>query len=942
MNEPERTPHHLDEEEARPRHANRSPWRATDLIAHHTRPGAAATKKDDPKKDAPERRARRPRARGLVSGARNAARPPGLRRVITNRLTRGDGKVSRLVGTVRRLRARWRTVRRVATVLATLGPPVLLPLALVLLLLLMLLAAGAADQRTATQPSETSDAEVAKYLPEGWHDVLTRAADTTRNGPAFAAVPWTLLGGVVQAQTDYGRYSPYDDIDRDPGRATPVVGPATGTNAPATSGTVTVGNVVGAGPEPVGGVSGPGRAASLSPDHPAPPRGNLSEQLGWFLHALRLRESSDRYDAGHPEGSDACGAYQYLSSTWAGYQGYATACDAPPSVQDRRKIEDTLARWNQGYTWQEIIIDHIYPAWAKSPSLWHQCPAYNCAINPPLWSYVDDIIGYMHDAAEAHPPGGTAPAVRTSPAAHRVPAVPAGGRADCQVANPDPAIGGEGDQGTGPYLLTPAAASEMRAQGADPGNPCHSSEYVAKRLAAAASDVHTDPSSPRWVPNGGDTDKENARKYWSKVIETSGIFVNRSATPGEPCAPPPDAPDRPYSISFKILYIWRCETSRMTDLYVVTMTGATPHTVESDRHAAAELLVQEALSVSYGASRWKTAGCDEGSGKPQGIFPMTKEEAAKAGVRRRCDVAENIAGAARLVLSVERVKPEQRATELGRFQPMVGGWQNLGIALGDDLEHFSRSGPGQTFTASDDCVRAMTRFLTAVAPLASDFAALRSPPSTADLDMWGERLLRLRNDNGIADPANAPACVTGSWAPGFNAILAQLTADLAGRETEQAANLNGLGNYYQALERALEADEPVPGRDSLVAPRLATRPLKRVAAPSRRTRRRCGASFPQARKDPCRSAGSPSSTHGSSAASSHRSTAPESRSAPSRTARRRPQPAHREPPSRPSDRTAAPRTPRPTPSARAPTRSGYTGCASTRSRGRPHHRRPSP
>lgn len=482
----------------------------------------------------------------------------------------------------------------------------------------------------------------------------------------------------------------------------------------------------------------------------------------------------------------------------------------------------------------------------------------------------------------------------------------------------------------------------MRAQGADPGNPCHSSEYVAKRLAAAASDVHTDPSSPRWVPNGGDTDEENARKYWSKVIETSGIFVNRSATPGEPCAPPPDAPDRPYSISFKILYIWRCETSRMTDLYVVTMTGATPHTVESDRHAAAELLVQEALSVSYGASRWKTAGCDEGSGKPQGIFPMTKEEAAKAGVRRRCDVAENIAGAARLVLSVERVKPEQRATELGRFQPMVGGWQNLGIALGDDLEHFSRSGPGQTFTASDDCVRAMTRFLTAVAPLASDFAALRSPPSTADLDMWGERLLRLRNDNGIADPANAPACVTGSWAPGFNAILAQLTADLAGRETEQAANLNGLGNYYQALERALEADEPVPGRDSLVAPRLATRPLKRVAAPSRRTRRRCGASFPQARKDPCRSAGSPSSTHGSSAASSHRSTAPESRSAPSRTARRRPQPAHREPPSRPSDRTAAPRTPRPTPSARAPTRSGYTGCASTRSRGRPHHRRPSP
>ncbi|MFD0540693.1 hypothetical protein ACFQY7_49720 [Actinomadura luteofluorescens] len=95
---------------------------------------------------------------------------------------------------------------------------------------------------------------------------------------------------------------------------------------------------------------------------------------------------------------------------------------------------------------------------------------------------------------------------------------------------------------------------------------------------------------------------------------------------------------------------------------------------------------------------------------------------------------------------------------------------------------------------------------------------------------WKPKLDKVEEDHGITDPGMDPACMIGSWAPGFNNTLAQIATDLAGSGAN-GANLSGLGNYYQGREDANKETPPVVGEDTLVIPRLALRPLKPVGAP---------------------------------------------------------------------------------------------------------------
>jgi hypothetical protein len=53
------------------------------------------------------------------------------------------------------------------------------------------------------------------------------------------------------------------------------------------------------------------------------------------LATIRQHESGGNYKAYNP-GGPACGAYQFITSTWNNYKGYPTACAAPPAVQDAK------------------------------------------------------------------------------------------------------------------------------------------------------------------------------------------------------------------------------------------------------------------------------------------------------------------------------------------------------------------------------------------------------------------------------------------------------------------------------------------------------------------------------------------------------------------------------------------------------------------------------
>jgi hypothetical protein len=723
--------------------------------------------------------------------------------------------------------------------------PLLIPLLCMALVVVLAVGMLALFDDDDTQPPQDSDTQVAKYFPGDWQGILKDAAKrASENTDGYAAVPWTILAGLVEAQTDFGRYSPYDNVDRDPGRKSSPIPSAGDDGGGGDGGQVGLdGSPGGAGPGPVTGVTGPGSARSVGAGHPGPPDGDLSHQLGWFLYALRMHESGGNYGV-HAGGgvSTACGAYQYIGTTWNNYGGYPTACQAPPSVQDKRATEDVLAQWRSYGTWQQVAMAHFFPGWAASPSDWNACPA-GCSANPTGWKYVDDVMRKMGQAAAQKPAGGGGggphPAgYHPGPGSAGGGGVSAGVVADGCAINPTKPIGGEGNQGSGPYLLTPAAAGQMKSDGTDPQSPCDASRFVATQLVDAAKRVHDDPSAPEWKPNGDKNDQANARKYWTKIIEASGIFVDRGANPDSPCSVPPEDPRKPWSVSYRVISIWHCQISRMPELYLVTDTsnegkGRYTYTVEPDRANAAETLINEAMSVSYGGSHWDNKGCDNAADKPQGIFPMTKGEAASAGLRDRCDVDADISAAAKLVLAEEKVPPGERDKSLGGYQPMIGGWQRLSIAMGTQTKLFAQVGPNRAFHQTSGCEAAIDTYLTAIAPYAGEFAKLSDPPSPLKVGDWWDRMTALQDAHGLKDPMAEPDCYkAGSFGTGFASTVAQAAVGLADK-SRYAANLNGLSQFYLGKEDTSAERTPIVGQQTLVAPRLAMTPLKPIAAPVR-------------------------------------------------------------------------------------------------------------
>jgi hypothetical protein len=101
-------------------------------------------------------------------------------------------------------------------------------------------------------------------------------------------------------------------------------------------------------PEPVVVTAPPAAAATGSPSTAsAPSGGGGCASGGGALDGAPAyvieRESGGDYCAANPSG--ACGAYQIMGQTWNGYGGYASACDAPPAVQDEKARSMAACNW---------------------------------------------------------------------------------------------------------------------------------------------------------------------------------------------------------------------------------------------------------------------------------------------------------------------------------------------------------------------------------------------------------------------------------------------------------------------------------------------------------------------------------------------------------------------------------------------------------------------
>jgi len=92
-------------------------------------------------------------------------------------------------------------------------------------------------------------------------------------------------------------------------------------------------------------------------------------QIANILATIRYMESRDNYTIG-PNKGRASGAYQFITSTWNNYAGYAHAYLAPPEIQDERAAADVtrfLAQWNNDVSM--IPVMWYYPRAAREPAL---------------------------------------------------------------------------------------------------------------------------------------------------------------------------------------------------------------------------------------------------------------------------------------------------------------------------------------------------------------------------------------------------------------------------------------------------------------------------------------------------------------------------------------------------------------------------------------------
>jgi hypothetical protein len=117
---------------------------------------------------------------------------------------------------------------------------------------------------------------------------------------------------------------------------------------------------------------------------------NISNER--IAQAIGQTESGSNYGAKNP-GSSASGKYQYINSTWNNFEGYTTAQEAPPDIQDQRILADLGIR---AVTYkgdvEQMIAAHYSPALAGDKSKWGQRPI---PTGKTVREYVNLVLGNL-------------------------------------------------------------------------------------------------------------------------------------------------------------------------------------------------------------------------------------------------------------------------------------------------------------------------------------------------------------------------------------------------------------------------------------------------------------------------------------------------------------------------------------------------------------------
>lgn len=86
--------------------------------------------------------------------------------------------------------------------------------------------------------------------------------------------------------------------------------------------------------------------------------------------------------------SSACGAYQYMPSTWNNYMGYKDACKAPEWVQDARIVHELEHNYKKYHDWTKVVASHLMPSRANDKRTWNK-PVRG---NPTVAQYVNSVL----------------------------------------------------------------------------------------------------------------------------------------------------------------------------------------------------------------------------------------------------------------------------------------------------------------------------------------------------------------------------------------------------------------------------------------------------------------------------------------------------------------------------------------------------------------------